>query len=80
LNQVESRLQEIARAVFGNDSLVLTDSTKPVEVVGWDSFGHVNFMLGVENEFGIKFSEDEFVRFVDIGELKRVLAEKVVNA
>ena len=80
MNQVESRLQEIARAVFGNDSLVLTDSTKPVEVVGWDSFGHVNFMLGVENEFGIKFSEDEFVRFVDIGELKRVLAEKVVNA
>lgn len=80
MNQVESRLQEIARAVFSNDSLVLTDSTKPVEVVGWDSFGHVNFMLGVENEFGVKFSEDEFVRFVDIGELKRVLAEKLVNA
>ena len=26
--------------------------------------GHVNFMLSVENEFGVEFSEDEFVRFV----------------
>jgi acyl carrier protein len=79
LNQIDARLEELARAVFGNDSLVLTDSTKPLEVVGWDSFGHVNFMLSVENEFGVEFSDDEFVRFVDIGGLKRMLAEKVVN-
>ena len=79
MNQIDARLQEIARDVFANDSLVLTDSTKPVEVVGWDSFGHVNFMLSVEKEFGVEFSEDEFVRFVDIGGLKRMLAEKLVN-
>lgn len=80
MNQIDARLQEIARDLFGDDSLVLTDSTKPVEVSGWDSFGHVNFMLSVENEFGVEFSEDDFVRFVDIGGLKRLLAEKLVNA
>ena len=79
MNRVDARLQEIARDVFGDDSLVLTDSTKAVEVSGWDSFGHVNFMLSVENEFGIEFSEDEFVGFADIGGLKRMLAEKLVN-
>jgi acyl carrier protein len=79
LNQIDARLQEIARDVFGEDSLVLTDSTKAVEVSGWDSFGHVNFMLSVENEFGIEFSEDEFADFADIGGLKRMLAEKLVN-
>ena len=80
MNQIDARLQEIARDVFRDDSLVLTDSTKPVEVPGWDSFAHLNFMLSVENEFGVEFSEDEFVRFVDIGGLKRMLAEKLVNA
>lgn len=79
MNQIDARLQEIARDVFGDDSLVLADSTKAVEVSGWDSFGHVNFMLSVENEFGIEFSEDEFVGFADIGGLKRMLAEKLVN-
>jgi acyl carrier protein len=77
LNQIDARLQEIARDVFRDDSLVLTDSIKPLEVPGWDSLGHANFMLSVENEFGVEFSDDEFVYFVDIGELKRMLAEKL---
>ena len=79
MSQIDARLQEIARDVFGDDSLVLTDSTKAVEVSGWDSVGQVNFMLSVENEFGIEFSDDEFVGFADIGGLKRMLAEKLVN-
>ena len=40
---------------------------------------HVNFMLGVENEFDVEFSEDEFVGFEDIGGLKRILAEKIMS-
>jgi acyl carrier protein len=79
LNQIDARLQGIGREVFRDDSLVLTDSTTPVQVAGWDSFAHLNFMLSVENEFGVEFSEDEFTRFVDIGELKRLLAEKLVS-
>jgi acyl carrier protein len=77
LNQIDARLQEIAREAFRNDSFVLTDSMKPFEVSGWDSLGHVNFMLTVESEFGLEFSEEEFVRFEDIGELKRMLTEKL---
>lgn len=78
MNQIDDRLQEIAREVFRDDSLVLTDSAKPGEVPGWDSLAHMNFMLGVENEFGVEFSDDDFVRFVDIGGLKQLLAEKLV--
>ena len=77
MNHVDTRLQEIARDVFRDHSLVLSDSTKPIEVVGWDSFAHVNFMLSVEDEFGVEFSEDELVGFEDIGGLKQMLADKV---
>lgn len=77
MNQIDARLQELARGCFRDDSLVLTDSTKPFQVAGWDSLGHANFILGVESEFGVEFSDDEFVGFVDIGELKRMLAEKL---
>jgi acyl carrier protein len=77
LNQIDSRLEEIAREVFRDDSLVLTDSAKPGEVLGWDSLAHMNFMLSVENEFGVEFSDDEFAEFVDIGSLKRMLARKL---
>ena len=79
MNQIDERLQGIAREVFNDDSLVLTDATNPAAVLGWDSMGHVNFVLSVESEFGVEFSEGEFVRFSDIGGLKRMLAEKLAN-
>ena len=40
---------------------------------------HANFMVSIENEFGVEFSEDEFVRFADIGALKRTVAAKLVH-
>jgi acyl carrier protein len=80
VNEIDDRLQNIAREVFGDDSLGITDSTRAGEVPGWDSFGHVNFILSVENEFGVEFSDDEFVHFVTIADLKRMLANKLVPA
>jgi acyl carrier protein len=79
LYPVDARLQEIARDVFRDNSLVLTDSTRPIDVSGWDSLAHVGFMLSLESEFGVEFSEDELVGFDDIGELKELLAEKLVS-
>lgn len=74
------RLQKIARDVFGDKSLVLDDSMKAGDAPGWNSFGHVNFILSVENEFGVEFSEDEFAKFVEIGAVKRMLGEKLAPA
>lgn len=79
MNQIDTRFQEIAREVFCDDSLVLVDSTTAGGVSGWDSLAHANFMVSIENEFGVEFSEDEFVRFADIGALKRTVAAKLVH-
>ena len=79
MNQVHARLQDIARDVFRNHSLVLNDSTKPIDVLGWDSFAHVHFMLSLENEFDIEFSENELDGFEDIGGLEADLASKLAN-
>ncbi len=79
MTEISRRLEEIARSVFGDDSLVLSDSTKAADVAGWDSLGHVNFMYGVETEFDIQFSDDEFVGFENVGELSRMIQQKVAT-
>jgi acyl carrier protein len=63
--------------VFVDDSLVLSDTTRASDVSGWDSLAHVNFMFSVETDFGVQFTEDEFVGFEDIGELETMLANKL---
>jgi acyl carrier protein len=76
VTDVHDELQEIARSTFDLDDLVLTDSTTAKEVPGWDSLAHVSFMYSVEEQFGVRFSEDEFAGFEDIGALKRMISEK----
>lgn len=77
MKTIQERLNEIARSVFDDASLVLTSSSKAADVPGWDSLAHINFMFSVETEFGVQFSDDEFVGFEDIGDLTSMLASKL---
>ena len=77
MNVIDQRIEEIARDIFDDDELVITDATVASEVRGWDSLAHVNFMYSLEEAFDVQFSEDEFVGFENVGALKRILALKI---
>lgn len=77
MGTIDARVEEIAREVFDDDDLVLTDTTVAADVPAWDSLAHVNFIYGIEEAFDIQFSEDEFVGFDNVGELKRIVRQKV---
>jgi acyl carrier protein len=67
------RLQAVMRDVFLDDELVMTDATTANDISGWDSLRHINFMFAVEQEFGVRFSDDQFHSFSTIGELRQFL-------
>lgn len=77
MTAVHDRLQEIARDVFDDDDLTLADDTTAADVPGWDSLAHVNFMYSLEEEFDVRFSEEEFAGFANIGALRRTLEAKL---
>jgi acyl carrier protein len=76
---LHERLESIARDVFGDDDIVLTDDTTAEDIPEWDSLGHVNFVYSVEQEFGVQFPADEFAELSDIGALKRELARRGIE-
>lgn len=79
MSDTQQRLQEIARTVFYDDSLELDDATTAADVAAWDSLAHVNFMFSVESEFDVQFSDEEFVGFQNVGELRRMLDAKLAE-
>ena len=79
MNDTRERLQRIARDIFDNPGLLLTEATAARDVPGWDSLAHVNFVFSVEEEFDVQLSEDEFAGFATIGELERMLDAKLRN-
>jgi acyl carrier protein len=77
MSSIHTRLEEIARAVFDDDELALEPSTTAHDVPAWDSLGHINFMYTVEQEFEVKFTDDEFASFADVGALETILERKL---
>jgi acyl carrier protein len=73
VDPIHETIQMVARRVFLDDALELTDETTAGDVERWDSLNHVNFIVQVEKAFKIKFKNAEIARVGDIGELKRLV-------
>jgi acyl carrier protein len=74
---LHDRLQDIIRTLFGDDEIVLDDSTVPADVPGWDSLAQVNVIFAIEEAFGIELGGDELSRFTTIGELEARIAARL---
>lgn len=73
----EETLTDIFRTLFRQPSLELTDDLTAKQVPGWDSLNHVNLIIQIEEELGIRFRNDEVAKLVNVGELKAMVREKM---
>lgn len=71
LSSILERLSEIASEHFGDPALRLVETTTAADVDGWDSISHIQFMIRVEQEFGIRFKSAEIGSVQNVGELAR---------
>ena len=54
-----SKLNEVFRDVFDDESIEVNDATTANDIEGWDSLEHINLVVAVEKCFGIKFNMGE---------------------
>ena len=72
-----NKLTDIFRTLFNYPDLVLHDGLVAADVPGWDSFNHINLIISIEEEFGVKFTNDEVAKMQNVGDLKKILALKI---
>ena len=72
------KLSDIFRVLFNRPDLELTDDLTAKDVPGWDSFNHVNLIINIEEEFSVRISNDEVGGMQNVGNLKKLLASKVI--
>jgi acyl carrier protein len=73
---MQERLQEVFRKVFGDDKLIITSASSAKDIKMWDSLSHLELITAVENEFKIKFSFTEVMEFNTVGDMMRAIEEK----
>ncbi|QPJ65212.1 MAG: acyl carrier protein [Candidatus Nitrohelix vancouverensis] len=76
-NDQLEKLTGIFRVLFNSPDLNLSDDLTAKDVPGWDSFNHVNLIINIEEEFNIRFSNDEVGGLQNVGNLKALLASKL---
>jgi acyl carrier protein len=74
---IQSKLTEIFKEVFLDDSIVLSDQMTNDDIDGWDSFAHLNIIIAVENTFDISISDEESPRLKNIGDMIQLIKNKL---
>ena len=79
-DDVRSRVVGVLEDVLGRDDIDLNDQDSARTVEGWDSLSHIRIMAGIERKFGIRFTNAEFVKLLDVGDLIEMIENKMVGA
>jgi acyl carrier protein len=73
---LHERVEDVFRDVFADPGISLTDDTTADDIPQWDSLQHVVLLFNLEQAFGVQFAGSEVEQLRNVGDLKRLLAEK----
>ncbi len=72
---MRERVRGIAARIFKVPVNSISDDSSPETVESWDSLGHLQLILALEEEFGVHFSVDEIGTMQSIGSILTVLGK-----
>lgn len=75
-HDIPSRLQDVFREVFDDDTLKLSDTLDREALEAWDSLGHIRLVSGIEETFGILLSIEEIENLTSVRQIIDLIAAK----
>lgn len=77
MENLRNDIQDVFRAVFEDEQLVLRDDMTAANVEGWDSLTHINLIIAIEKKLGIRFATAEISRLNDQGQNVGTMLEMI---
>lgn len=74
---VLSTMTAVFRRVFDDESIKLADEITAQDIPGWDSLTHINLIIEIEDEFGLKFTVDDIAGLKNVGEMVAMVERKL---
>lgn len=75
---MDIRIRRVFREVFDDDRIEIWDAMSAKDVKGWDSLAQVKLLIGLEEEFGVKFGTHEVTQLNSVAAIKEALSRKSV--
>jgi acyl carrier protein len=77
LTDTDDKLLDILSTSLQIDKSEITDDLRRKDFEPWDSMAHLMIITEVEASFEIFFEDEEVTEIWTVGDLKRILAEKL---
>ena len=78
MDTIKERCSEVMAEIMEVDVASINVNTNPDTLEQWDSLTHVQLVIGLEKEFGVKISPEEGIEFfTGFNEIVRFLNDKV---
>ena len=71
-------LYETIAAILGVDPAALTEESSPDTVASWDSVNHLNLVMALESEFGIRLSPEDALAMRSVRAARALLKKRGV--
>ncbi len=71
------RLNKVFRTIFDDENITVNEETTSDDIEDWDSLEHINLIVAIEQEFGIKFSMGEVTNMKNVGDMVNIIMERL---
>lgn len=75
--ELVTKLKEILVEILKHDDFEMRDDLTAAQVEGWDSLSHAMIIMGIEDNFKVKFSLREINKLSDMGSLISLIQAKL---
>jgi acyl carrier protein len=72
---MKERIIELVSSIMDVPAESLTEDSSPANVESWDSLKHMNLVLALEEEFGIRLNDERIMKMVSVGAIVETVSE-----
>lgn len=76
-DEISGKVAELMEDVFDLDDLTYDDALSAADIEEWDSLSNIRFVVGLEKEFGVRFSNSEISALENVGQMVDLILSKL---
>lgn len=77
---MENRLKKVMASVFEVSEDTIDKNTSPDKIETWDSLNHMKLVVALEEEFAVKFKDEEILEMQNFKLIKCILSNYLKEA
>lgn len=74
---MKDKVKKIIANVFNLEFSLIEDNASPDNIMNWDSLNHMNLIVSLEEEFNVRFTDEEIGEMLNLDLIEITIKDKL---